>query len=96
MELAAKVEHSGAFLHEWARVYALSAAAVKDQTRLHDFYAGTAMDLLRQAVLEGLGDAAKLRDDNDFRELRPRGEFQHLLADMEAKTGPTPGTEKRR
>jgi hypothetical protein len=59
--------------------------AVKDQTRLHDHYTSTAIELLRQAVAKDWRDLANLRNDNDFRELRPLADFQRLLSGMEAK-----------
>ncbi|MBI3466206.1 MAG: serine/threonine protein kinase [Planctomycetes bacterium] len=44
-----------------------------------------AMDMLRQAVERGFNDAAHIKKDTDLDPLRPRDDFQKLLAELEAK-----------
>jgi len=68
---------------EWSRIYALSAAAVKNDARLHGHYTSTAIEFLRQAAANGWRDVARLRTDDDFRELRPLADFQRLVSEME-------------
>jgi serine/threonine protein kinase len=48
-------------------------------------YADEAMKLLRHAVETGFHDAAKLKGDGTFAPLRPREDFQKLLAELETK-----------
>jgi len=85
MRLASEADHSASFLHDWSRVYALSAAAVKNDARLHGHYTSTAIELLRQAVANGWRGPARLRNDDDFRELRPLTDFQRLASEMEKR-----------
>ena len=47
--------------------------------------ADRAMATLRQAVQNGYKDAARLRQDKNLDPLRSRGDFQKLLAALEAK-----------
>jgi tetratricopeptide (TPR) repeat protein len=49
------------------------------------FYGGAAMKLLRDAVSKGYKDVAHLRKDTDLDSLRPREDFQKLVAELEEK-----------
>jgi tetratricopeptide (TPR) repeat protein/serine/threonine protein kinase len=48
-------------------------------------YADRAMDLLRQAIRKGFKNAKKMKEDPDLDPLRPRADFQKLLAELEEK-----------
>jgi hypothetical protein len=48
------------------------------------------VEALRQAVAKGYKDAAHLKKDPDLDPLRGRGDFQKLLAEVEAAAKPEP------
>jgi hypothetical protein len=48
-------------------------------------YTERALALLRQAVAQGFKDAARMRENPDFKPLRGREEFKKLLAEVEGK-----------
>jgi serine/threonine protein kinase len=54
-------------------------------------YADLALEALRQAVAKGYKDAANLKKDTDLDPLRGRGDFQKLLAEVEAAARPKEG-----
>jgi serine/threonine-protein kinase len=78
-------------LYEAARVYALAAAQAAKAAPPHtsslraEQYAQRAAALLRQAVQKGYQDVAHMKKDAELDSLRPRLDFQRLLADLEAK-----------
>lgn len=53
-----------------------------------DKYAQLALDTLRRAVERGFHDKAKLEKDAAFELLRPREDFQKLLAGIKPKDAP--------
>jgi serine/threonine-protein kinase len=59
-----------------------------DKPEAKEKYAARAVDLLRQAVAKGFQDVASMKEDADLDVLRPRDDFQKLLADLEAVTKP--------
>jgi serine/threonine-protein kinase len=77
-------------LYNTACVYALAAAqAVKEAPKNTsslpaEQYARRAVALLRQAVQQGFKDVARLKKDTDLDGLRPRPDFQQLLAEVTA------------
>jgi tetratricopeptide (TPR) repeat protein/tRNA A-37 threonylcarbamoyl transferase component Bud32 len=62
--------------------------ALADKLGTKEKYAARAVELLRQAVARGYKDAAHMKKDTDLDALRPRDDFQKLLADLEAATKP--------
>ena len=50
--------------------------------------ADRAIAVLRQAIAAGFRDDARLRDDKAFAVLRPRSDFQQILAELAAKQAP--------
>jgi hypothetical protein len=46
-------------------------------------YAERAVALLRQAVAKGYSNVNEMKNDDDLKSLRPRGDFQKLLRDMQ-------------
>jgi hypothetical protein len=56
--------------------------------------ADKAMVWLHKAVAAGWTNAAHMRKDTDLDFLRDREDFQKLLADLEAKSPPTPQEKK--
>jgi serine/threonine protein kinase len=87
-----------ALLYVLARSYAMTAAAYRKDSTLHeadrnkqaDYYASNAVDLLRRAWEMGYFASAegrlKLKDDKDLAELRPRSDFRELLQLIEKKS----------
>ncbi|MBI1915941.1 MAG: serine/threonine protein kinase [Planctomycetes bacterium] len=49
------------------------------------FYGDRAMEILRYAVVKGFKDAPKMKKDTVLAPLRPREDFQKLLAELETK-----------
>jgi hypothetical protein len=49
------------------------------------FYGDQAMKLLREAVSKGYKDVAHAKKDTDLDPLRPREDFQNLMAELEGK-----------
>ena len=49
------------------------------------FYGDAAMKLLRDAVSKGYKDVAHMKKDTDLDPLRPRDDFQKLIAELEGK-----------
>jgi hypothetical protein len=75
-------------LYNAACLYALCAAATTpgaDTTRLAKECAEEAMTLLKHAVAKGYKHTALLKQGPDLTALRPRGDFQKLLAELERK-----------
>ena len=60
----------------------LDATQRKESAR---FYGDAAMELLRDAVSKGFRDVAHMRKDTDLDPLRPRGDFQKFVAELEGK-----------
>jgi len=65
-------------------IYALAAAAARDETALADAYAATAVKLLNRAATAGFADANHLRTDPDLSVLHGRGDF-HALSERIGK-----------
>jgi hypothetical protein len=49
------------------------------------FYGDAAMKLLRDAVSKGYKDVAQMKKDADLDPLRPRDDFQKLVAELEGE-----------
>jgi tetratricopeptide (TPR) repeat protein len=71
--------------YDLARVYALSAATVKDDAKLQDRYAARAVELLRQAFAKGYKEIDHLKKDVDLKPLRKRDDFKQLLKEVAEK-----------
>jgi serine/threonine-protein kinase len=80
--LAAANDASAGILYGAASVYALSAAAAKDDAALVERYGARAVALLRQAFNRGLPNVVQLLDDGDLEPLRSRGDFAELFWDL--------------
>jgi tetratricopeptide (TPR) repeat protein len=82
----------GGLLYDAACVYALASAAVKDDARQQEAYAGQAVALLRRAqTAEFFKDRAKvehLKKDPDLDVLRSREDFKKFVAELEAAAKP--------
>jgi hypothetical protein len=64
----------------------VSQQAKLDEAQRHEaahFYANAAMTMLREAVVSGYRDAAKLTADPAFAPMQAHPEFQKLLAELE-------------
>jgi serine/threonine-protein kinase len=78
-------------LYNAACVYAVAAAQAAKDAPAHtsslraEQHARRAVVLLRQAVQQGYNNVAHLKQDADLDGLRPRPDFQQLLAELEAK-----------
>ena len=76
---------SGDALFRFARVYALSTTAARDQKSLADLYAAKGLKALSAAFearyFESAINLSKLHDDPDFQVLRDRPEFKKLLSE---------------
>jgi serine/threonine protein kinase len=85
---------SASTLYDAARVYALSSAAVKDETPRQESYATQAVALLRRAraagYFQGGSHVEQLKTDPDLAALRGRADFQALVKDLEASKTPSP------
>jgi hypothetical protein len=66
---------------------ALSEAERKERA---EAYAARAMATLRQAVQNGFKDAAHMKKDPDLDPLRPRADFQKLLAEVRSMAPSAP------
>jgi eukaryotic-like serine/threonine-protein kinase len=85
-------------LYNLACVYALFAPApgknvdphaqAAERQKRADEYASLAMDVLRQAVTKGFGNAPLMQTDHDLDSLRSRSDFKKLLAELEQKAKP--------
>ncbi len=84
-QLAQAKEATAYRLYDLACVCSLASAAVQDDAGLKEQYATRAVALLRQAVVKGWKNVAHLKKDTDLDPLRSRGDFQKLLAELEAK-----------
>ena len=74
-------------LYNVARVYALASVATKANPispAQQAKYAERAVALLRQAVAKGYSDVNGMKNDDDLKSLRPRDDFQKLLAELDA------------
>ncbi len=75
-------------LHDAAAVYAVAAAAVRDQPQLAEKYAAQALALLRRAFEKNYQAVAdEVREDKKLDRLRSRDDFQKLMKEFEAKHG---------
>jgi tetratricopeptide (TPR) repeat protein len=83
--LTANARGPAGLFYNAACVCALAAAATKSEGPLAGRYADRAVALLRRAVAGGFHDLAHLQKDQDLAALRPRKEFQTLLAELGAK-----------
>jgi tetratricopeptide (TPR) repeat protein len=72
-------------LHNVACIYAISAAAVREDPARASAYAARAVALLRQAIQKGYTDLASLKQDKDLDLLRQRADFQKLLSQLAKK-----------
>jgi tetratricopeptide (TPR) repeat protein len=83
---------SGNHLYNAACVYALASAAVKDDAKQQEAYAGQAVALLRRAQSTGLFKDRKwvehLKKDTDLDVLRSREDFKKCVAELEAAAKP--------
>jgi serine/threonine-protein kinase len=68
-----------------AAAQAAKAAPPHTSSLRAEQYALRSVELLRQAVQTGYKDVAHIKKDTDLDALRPRPDFQHLLAGLEAK-----------
>jgi hypothetical protein len=57
----------------------------KQRKEAAQFYADAAMKLLREAVSKGYKDVAHMKKDTNLNPLRPRQDFQKLVAELEGK-----------
>jgi tetratricopeptide (TPR) repeat protein len=57
----------------------------KQRKEAMQFYGDAAMRLLRDAVSKGYKDVAHMKKDDDLAPLRPRQDFQKLVAELEGK-----------
>jgi hypothetical protein len=74
-------------LYNAASLYALCAGATTpgaDATRLAKACAEESLTLLKHAAARGYKNAAHMKQDQDLAALRPRPDFQKLLAELEA------------
>jgi serine/threonine-protein kinase len=58
-------------------------------------YAAKALEALRQALAKGYMDATNMKKDKDLDPLRPRDDFQKLLAELEKEAGKEKPKDKR-
>jgi serine/threonine protein kinase/tetratricopeptide (TPR) repeat protein len=75
-------------LYDAACLYGLCAGGTTsgaDATQLAKECANEAMTLLKHAVAQGYKNAAHMKQDPDLAALRPRADFQKLLAELEGK-----------
>jgi tetratricopeptide (TPR) repeat protein len=81
-----KTPPSGPLLYDAACVYALSAAAVKEDAKLREQYTARAIALLRQAKSAGFFKDPKqvehIKKDTDLDALRQRDDFQKFAAEL--------------
>jgi hypothetical protein len=79
---------SSGTVYDCARVCALAAAAVPENSALQEQHASRAIALLRQAIDAGYrnGPPKDLRTDEAFEQLRGRKEFHELVKRSEAPT----------
>jgi hypothetical protein len=73
-------------LYDAACVFALSAAAARDEGKLAGSYAARAVALLRLAMEKGYKDVEHLRSDPDLASLRSRKDFQQLVQEWKKST----------
>ena len=87
---AAEVEKLAAkpsgVLYNLSCLYSLAAGRIPEKKE----HADKAMDLLKQAVKAGFGDAAHMKKDKDLDPLRGRDDFKAVLAALEEKLKPEP------
>jgi serine/threonine protein kinase/Flp pilus assembly protein TadD len=87
-----KTPPSGPLLYDAACVYALSAAAVKDDAKLREQYAVRALDLLRQAKTAGFFKDPKqiehFKKDSDLNALRQRDDYKTFAAELATEGKP--------
>jgi serine/threonine protein kinase len=86
-ELVAEVAKGPDDLYSAACGYAL-CTPLADKPETKEKYAARALELLRKAVAKRYKYAAYMKKDADLDALRQRGDFQKLLADLEAATKP--------
>jgi serine/threonine protein kinase/Flp pilus assembly protein TadD len=82
----------GGLLYDVACVYALASAAVKDDPKQREAYAGQPIALLRRAQTAGFFKDRKwvehLKKDTDLDVLRSREDFKKFVAELEAAAKP--------
>ena len=101
MQAVAKLRELGTAtagqLYNAARVFSLSAAAIKlaegeeltaEQTRQRDQYIQDALATLRQAIAAGWKDFAHVRKDPDLAPLRDREEFKKIVTELAQQAPP--------
>jgi hypothetical protein len=95
--LIAAEEAAAIALYDFACVYALASAAVKDAKnpdadapRLAGEYAARGVELLRQAVAKGYKDIDHLKKDDDLKALHEREDYKKLLESLDKKEKSNP------
>jgi hypothetical protein len=87
-----KTLSSGSLLYNAACVYALLAAAVKDDAKLRERYAARAIVLLLQAKTAGFFKEPKqiehFKKDTDLDGLRQRDDYQKFAAELAEESKP--------
>ena len=66
-----------------ACAYAVSAQLATDDPSLAESYAARAVMLLRQALVKGYENAARMKTDPELHALRSREDFQNLMGEVE-------------
>jgi tetratricopeptide (TPR) repeat protein len=75
-------------LYDLAGACALASAVIKDDAKVRDQYAASAVELLRRAVAKGYKDTEHLKKDDDLKVLREREDYQKLVKELEEKKQP--------
>jgi hypothetical protein len=83
-EAARGASTSGESLYQLARVFARTSAACKGQPE-EERCASRAVELLRQAATRDFDPSAWMQHDSALAGLRPRPDFQKLVAEVEMK-----------
>jgi len=69
-------------LYHAAGIHALCVSMTPDNASLADSYGAAAVRLLRRAIDEGYEDFDRVRNHPDLEALRSRGDFQHLIEEI--------------
>jgi hypothetical protein len=72
----------GGSWYDFARVYALAAAADPDKQAE---YGDKAVESVRKAIQSGFTDVTSLKIVSDLKAVRDRDDFKKLIADLDAK-----------
>jgi serine/threonine-protein kinase len=83
--VAGAKDASAGNLYDAACVYALSAAATRDDAKQAEQYAARAVELLRQAFSKGFKHVEHMKKDPDLDALQQQENFRKLLSELEAK-----------